>query len=143
MIQRSLLLLLLCAGFTSTASSLFAKSKHSTAGALDREYVAALASANQFLIAWQNQDHEAGIILLTDEAKHRVSEDRLQTLFAPGSAVHQGYEIGRGKKLNAGRYTFPVALFTIGSEHRWVHPRYSQLVVVNTGKDDWAIDKLP
>jgi hypothetical protein len=24
-----------------------------------------------------------------------------------------------------------------------VHPRFSQIVVVNTGKDDWAIDKLP
>jgi hypothetical protein len=144
---RSCFLLFLCAGLSFAASPLFAKSKRSTAGVLDREYVAALASANQFLTAWQTQDHETGIILLSDDAKRQTSEERLQTFFAPGSAVQQGYEISRGKKLKPGRYAFPVTLFTIGSGHKWVHPRLSQIVVVNvvvnTGKDDWAIDKLP
>ena len=144
MSYRSVFLLLLCAGLTFTASPLSAKSKHpSTASLLDREYVAALASANRFLAAWQTQDHEAGIILLTDAAKHQISEDRLQAFFAPGSQIQEGYEISRGKKLAAGRYAFPVALFEVGPDHKWMHPRFSQIVVVNTGKDDWAIDKLP
>ncbi len=144
MSHRSLLLLLLCAGLIFIASPLSAKSKHSTAaGLLDREYVAALATANRFLASWQAQDHEAGIILLTDAAKQQVSEDRLQAFFAPGSAVQQGYEISRGKKLKPDRYSFPVALFEIGPDHKWVHPRFSQIIVVNTGKDDWAVDKLP
>jgi hypothetical protein len=142
--HRSFFLFLLCAGLTFAASPLSAKSKHSPATSLlDRDYVSALASANRFLNAWQTQDHEAGIILLTDAAKQQVSEDRMQAFFAPGSSIQEGYEISRGKKLKPGRYIFPVALFEIGPDHKWVHPRFSQIVVVNTGKDDWAIDKLP
>jgi hypothetical protein len=141
---RSLFLLLLSAGLPFTSSPGSAKNKHpTTASLLDREYVAALASANRFLTAWQTQDHEAGIILLTDAAKRQVSEDRLQAFFAPGAEIQQGYEINRGKKLGAGRYIFPIALFEVGPDHKWVHPRFSQIVVVDTGKDDWAIDKLP
>jgi hypothetical protein len=142
--HRAFFLFLLCAALTIGAIPLSAKSKHSPATSLlDREYVAALSSANRFLTAWQTQDHEAGIILLTDNAKHQVSEDSLQAFFAPGSEIQQGYEINRGKKLGAGRYVFPVALFEVGPDHKWVHPRFAQIVVVNTGKDDWAIDKLP
>ena len=129
-------------GLALTLSPLSAKSKHSAPG-LDREYVAALACANRFLTAWQTQDHETGILLLTDAAKHQISEDRLQAFFAPGSAIQQGYEISRGKKLKPGRYTFPVALFEIGPDHKWVHPRFTQIIVVNSSKDDWAVDKLP
>jgi hypothetical protein len=136
-------LFILCAGLAVGARPLNAKGKHSPPAAIDREYVSALASANQFLSAWQTQDHEAGIILLTNEAKHQISEEKLETFFASGPSVRQGYEIGRGRKLNPGRYTFPVTLFTIGADHKWMHPRASQIVVVNTGKDDWAIDKLP
>jgi hypothetical protein len=136
--------LFLCTGLIFAANPLSAKNKHSAAtGLLDREYVSALASANRFLSAWQTQDHEAGIILLTDAAKQHVSEDRMQAFFAPGSSIQEGYEISRGKKLKPGRYVFPVALFEIGPDHKWVHPRFSQITVVNTGKDDWAIDKLP
>ncbi|MGA9039158.1 MAG: hypothetical protein WB421_01360 [Terriglobales bacterium] len=143
MSYRSLFLLFLCAALALTSAPLSAKSKHSTTGLPDREYVAALGTANHFLTAWQTQDHEAGIILLTDAAKHQVSEDRLQTFFAPGSSIQQGYEISHGKKLKPGRYVFPVTLFEIGADHKWVHPRFSQIIVVNTGKDDWAVDKLP
>ena len=48
---------------------------------LSREYVEALAAANRFLHAWQSQDHEGGLLMLTDEAKRRASEDRLQKFF--------------------------------------------------------------
>jgi hypothetical protein len=138
------MVLLLCTGLCFTAGPLLAKSKRSTPSSLlDREYVGALALANRFLAAWQIQDHEAGIVLLTDAAKRQISEDQLQIFFAPGSEIQQGYEINRGRKLAVGRYTFPVALFEIGPDHKWVHPHFSQIIVVNSGKDDWAVDKLP
>jgi hypothetical protein len=122
---------------------LSAKPKHPATGVLDRDYITALATANRFLTAWQTQDPQTGVMLLTDAAKRQVSEDRLQAFFAPGSEVQEGYEINRGKRVAAGCYSFPVALFEIGPDRKWVHPRFSQIVVVNTGRDDWAIDKLP
>jgi hypothetical protein len=137
------LLFILSATLVSSTISLSAKPKRSATGVLDREYITALATANRFLTAWQTQDPQTGVILLTDAAKRQVSEDRLQAFFAPGSEVQEGYEINRGKRIAAGCYIFPVALFEIGPDRKWVHPRFSQIVVVNTGRDDWAIDKLP
>jgi hypothetical protein len=110
----------------------------------DPNYVFALAAANRFLRAWQTQDHETGLVMLTDAAKHHTSEDRLQTFFSSESAAQPAFEINRGKKLKAGRYSFPVVLFDVASAPRKLqYPRHSHIVVVKTGKDDWAIDKLP
>ena len=110
----------------------------------DPNYVFALAAANRFLRAWQTQDHETGLVMLTDAAKHHTSEDRLQTFFSSESTAQPAFEINRGKKLKAGRYSFPVVLFDVASTSRKSqYPRHSQIVVVKTGKDDWAIDKLP
>jgi len=78
--------------------------------------------------------------MLTDAAKEHISVDQLQEFFSPGAEA--AYEINRGKKLQDGRYVFPVALFEIADGQR-VRPRFSRMVVVRTGKDDWAVDRLP
>jgi hypothetical protein len=101
-----------------------------------------LAAANRFLQAWQNQDHETGLLMLTDAAKQNSSEDRLEAFFTSGHDA--AYEIARGKKLKAGSYAFPVALFTpVAGMSDGVRPQRSQIVVVLAGKDEWAVDKLP
>ena len=122
----------------------WAKGKPSSSG-IDADYIAALAAANEFLHAWQIQDRAAGVILLTDATKHRTSEEKIEELLAPGVGFSQSYEIARGRKLRAGAYSFPVTLFVIGTgkSAKPIRPRYSQIVVVKTGRDDWAIDKLP
>ena len=111
---------------------------------LGRDYVEALAAANRFLHAWQSHDHEGGLLMLSDEAKRHVSEDRLEKFFSKPSNVVEAYEIGHAKTLKARRYTFPVTLFEV-VDSRKVRPRYSQIVVTrtSTGEDDWAIDRLP
>jgi hypothetical protein len=118
-----------------------AKTKSRTSPVVDQNYIAALATANRFLYAWQNHDQETALLLLTDAAKNRISEDQLSALLEGSAPVT--YEITRGKKLNPGRYAFPIALFQPTGQHRWMHPHYSQLIILNTGKDGWAIDKLP
>jgi hypothetical protein len=120
-----------------------AKTKHSPPSpAPDPGYASALAAANRFLQAWQNQDHEAGLLMLTDVAKQHSSEDRLEIFFSSGRDA--AYEIARGRKLKAGRYAFPVALFASGAGiANAARPQKSEIVVVRAGKDEWAIDKLP
>ena len=60
-----------------------ARTKHSPPSpAPDPGYASALAAANRFLQAWQNQDHEAGLLMLTDVAKQHSSEDRLEIFFS-------------------------------------------------------------
>ena len=107
----------------------------------DRGYIAALAAANRFLQAWQNQDHETGLLMLTDTAKQHSSEDRLESFFSSGAEA--AYEIARGKKMKAGRYAFPITLFPFHSgTSKSDRPQKSEMVVVRTVKDEWAIDKL-
>lgn len=108
----------------------------------DRAYASALAAANRFLQAWQNQDHETGLLMLTDAAKQQSSHDRMEMFFSSGS--DSAYEIARGKKLKAGGYAFPITLFSLHSGANWSgRPQKSEIVVVRAGKDEWAIDKLP
>ena len=112
----------------------------------DRGYTSALAAANRFLQAWQSQDHETGLLMLTDDAKQHSSEEHMEIFFSSSSSggTDGAYEIARGKKMKAGRYAFPVRLFPVHSDTtRFGHPQKSEIVVVRTGKDEWAVDRLP
>ena len=139
---RHLALPLIALSLALQASTVsIAKTRHSPASP-DPGYASALAAANRFLQAWQNQDHETGLLMLTDIAKQKSSEDRLEAFFASGHDA--AYEIARGRKLKAGCYVFPVALFTsLTDSASAARPQKSQIVVVRAGKDEWAIDKLP
>ncbi|HST09713.1 MAG TPA: hypothetical protein VLL05_05010 [Terriglobales bacterium] len=111
----------------------------------DSDYVRALGAANDFLHAWQTQDREAGILLLTDRLKQRFSEGALVEFFSRRECRAQSFEIARGKKLAPGRYRFPVSLFQqpASAGSKWIRPQTSSLVVVRTGASEWSIDKLP
>src|SRR5437764_10591363 len=82
---------------------------HSSRAVSDPAYSSALAAANRFLHAWQNEDHEAGIVMLADSARQNLSADSLQTFFSPGADA--AYEIAHGQRLKAGEYAFPLVLF--------------------------------
>ena len=119
------------------------KAKTSTIEA-DRDYVSALTAANDFLHAWQVQDGETGILLLSDSVKHHSSPDLIEAFLQPAVGTTRSYEISHGKKMKDGSYSFPVTLFELASgKTGTVKPHYTQIVVVKAGKNDWAIDKLP
>jgi hypothetical protein len=109
--------------------------------ALNREYVAALTAADRFLQAWQAGDSENGVALLTSHAKDAATTDAVDRFFS--TCAPEAYEIGRGKLLKHGRYEFPVVLVGGAANSSRVRRRFSSIVIVNTGKNDWAVDKLP
>jgi hypothetical protein len=102
-------------------------------------YVSALAVADQFLQAWQTGDAENGIALLTEHAKKNINRDELDKFFS--SSQPSAYEIERGKELSRGRFEFPVVLVSSGTAR--IRRRFSRIIVVNTGENGWAVDKLP
>jgi hypothetical protein len=106
--------------------------------AADSTYVFALAAANRFLHAWQMGDLETGTVLLSDHTRHSHNLEEFERLFS-GDA-ERAFEISRGKG-NRGRYGFPVVLIT--RQGSGVHRKFSEIILVNTGKNDWAVDKLP
>jgi hypothetical protein len=125
---------LICAAAVS-----FARVPSRSSRALDPAYSTALAAANRFLQAWQVQDHETAIVMLTDAARQHTSPEHLQDFFSPGPQA--AYEIAHGKRLGAAQYVFPAVLFGFsGTPSR---PRYCKIIVVRTGKEDWAVDRLP
>ena len=128
--------------FAAPCTPLLAAGGRSASVRVDQDYIAALAAANRFLSAWQNQDHETAILLLTDKVKQHTKEERLDTFFSPSTHTQQAYEISSGKKLRQGCYIFRVTLFNSGQQ-KSPRPRSSRLVVIRSGKNDWAIDKIP
>ena len=111
--------------------------KHSRT--VDPLYGSALAAANRFLHAWQTGDHESGIMMLSDSARQKVSPEKLQTFFSPGEDA--AYEIEHGKRVSSAAYEFPVVLF--GASGTASHPHVCSVTVIRSGKNDWAVDKLP
>jgi hypothetical protein len=139
---RSLFLfLLLSLSALWLGQPLSARSRTAVAYTSGRDYLSALATANRFLHAWQSQDRETGLLMLSDNAKRGVPEDRLQSFLSPGPDA--AYEIGRGRKLQTGGYAFPVVLLGVRGDGKTIRSHASELVVILTGKDDWAIEKLP
>lgn len=119
-----------------------ARSRTPVPAVYDPDYSSALAAANHFLHAWQSEDHETSLIMLTDVAKQQTSEEGLQAFLSGGPKT--AFEIGRGSKLKPGRYVFPITVFALEPDLRKpCHPHYTRIIVTRTGKDDWAIDKLP
>jgi hypothetical protein len=137
-----LILVPLFAGLLSAPTTAKTKPSASSTTSSDRGYASSLAAANRFLQAWQNQDHETGLLMLSDGAKQHISEEQLESFFASGPDA--AYEIVHGTKLKAGRYAFPVTLFAgYSGLDRKERPRKSQIVVALAGKDEWTIDRLP
>jgi hypothetical protein len=105
----------------------------------DPSYSTALATANRFLHAWQTQDHEAGIMMLSDSARERTSLDQLQAFFSPSDQA--AFEIQHGTRINGGEYVFPVVLFGVTESVQ--RPHFCRIVILRTSKGDWVVDKLP
>jgi len=112
--------------------------RHSSRAMLDPAYNSALAAANRFLHAWQIPDHEAGILMLADSGRQGASPESLQAFFSPGPDA--AYEIAHGERVKPGEYEFPLVLFGASADP---HPRWCKLLIVRTGKSDWAVKKLP
>ncbi|HSZ63053.1 MAG TPA: hypothetical protein VK828_14720 [Terriglobales bacterium] len=111
------------------------------ADTLDPGYVFALAAANHFLHDWQTGDAENGMVMLSDTLRHSQDADRVEEFFS--NATNRAFEITRGKG-HSGRYTFPVVLVTPrGSSSTHIMRKFSEIVLIDTGKNDWVVDKLP
>jgi len=120
---------------------LFPLAARARLAALNPGYVAALAAADHFLQAWQAGDSENGMALLTSHAKDTATTDTIDRFFS--NSAPMAYEIGRGKLLKHGRYEFPVVLVSGAPNGGRIRRRFSSIVIVNTGNNDWAVDKLP
>jgi hypothetical protein len=101
----------------------------------------ALAAADHFLHAWQTGDtSKTAWFMLSDGHPPFARAPTNWNSFSP-AATDRAFEITRGHG-HQGRYSFQVVLVTPrGSSH--VTRKFSEIVLVETGKNDWVVDKLP
>lgn len=104
----------------------------------DPGYVSALATANRFLHAWQSGDLENGVVLLSDGLRHSQNADKLEDFFS--KSAERAFEISTGRG-HPGRYSFPIVLVVSKGAH--ATRRSSEITLVDAGKNDWVVDKLP
>lgn len=103
-------------------------------------YVYALAAANHFMHAWQTGDMENGMVELSDGLRHSQNADTLEEYFSNANSKQRSFEIARGTG-HTGRYDFPVVLVSLRGSH--VTRKASDIILIETGKNDWVVDKLP
>jgi len=124
----------------SMPSSAWAKKHKAPVQPTDSNYIAGLATANHFLAAWQSNDQAAAMPFITNRAKQQSTEEGIDKLFSGSST--RAFEITHGRALRQGRYQFSIVLLqTDDSGH--TRRRFAEIVITNTGKNDWAVDKLP
>jgi hypothetical protein len=106
----------------------------------DTGYVFALAAANHFLHAWQTGDLESGMVLLSDGLRHSQNADQMEDFFSNAKTKIRSFEITTGRG-HTGRYTFPIVLVTPKGNH--ITRKFSEITIIEAGKNDWVVDKLP
>lgn len=138
-LRTILIALLVLATQSATPSSARTHGQHSrTAAPSDPGYVSALLTANRFLHAWQAGDLESGMVLISDGIRHSQNPETFEQLFA--ATGDRAYEISTGYG-HRGRYSFPIVL--LAPKGSRITRRSSELTVVDAGKNDWVVDKLP
>ena len=137
--SRSVILALLTVALAASPQA-WARKHKATPNAPDASYPAALAVADHFLIAWQNNDPSAAMPLITNHAKQLATEEGIDKLFS--GPTDRAFEIPHANSARAGRYAFSAVLLQTDTEGH-LHRQFVNFVVINTGKNDWAVDKLP
>ena len=122
------------------------RTKNRASNVIDQDYVLALSAADQFLIAWATRNQDDGLALLSPRLKNKFPEDYFRYyLSGLSNPHHQGFEVGRGKRLPSEGFSFPVAMYEHYTGHKENNglPRLLTIVVVQTGPENWMVDELP
>lgn len=112
----------------------------------DRDYVMALSAADRFLKDWQNYDADDGMALISVRLKAKLAQDVLLKFLSGGeNPGHQAFELGQGKKLGGGRYSFEVRLYEHRTGEGWegMKAKSRKLVLARESPDIWLVDELP
>ena len=122
------------------------KTQKPSAGSIDQDYVLALTAADQFMFAWATRNQDDGLALLSLRLKNKFPEEYFRYYFTGlSNPHHQAFEVGRGKRLPSGEFSFPVAMYMhyTGQKENIGHPKLLTIVVIQAGPEGWLVDELP
>jgi len=124
-----------------------AQTKKSHAGNLiNQDYVLALSAADQFMVAWATRNQDDGLALLSPRLKNKFPEDYFRYYITGlSNPHHQAFEVGRGKRLPSGDFSFPVAMYMhyTGQKENNNSSKPLTIVMIEAGPESWLVDGLP
>ena len=122
------------------------KAKSHARNVINQDYVLALSAADQFLNAWATRNQDDGMALLSPRLKNKFPEDYFRYyLSGLSNPHHQAFEVGQGKRLTSGKFSFPVMMYLhyTGQKETNEHPKSLTIVMVQAGPENWLVDALP
>jgi hypothetical protein len=120
--------------------------KSHTTNLINQDYVLALSAADQFLYAWATRNQDDGLAMISPRLKNKFPEEYLRSYISGiSNPHHQAFEVGRGKRLPSGGFSFPVAMYEhyTGQKEANGPPKPLTIVVVQAGPENWLVDELP
>ena len=138
--------MILFAGILAANPALAQRGRNHSAATANQDYILALTTADQFMHAWATRNQDDGLALLTPRLKGRFPEDYFRYYVSGlSNPHHQAFEIGRGKRLPSGAYSFPVVMYLHynGQKESAPFPKPLTITVVQAGPESWLVDDLP
>jgi len=122
------------------------RTRRRAASGVDQNYVLALTAADQFMVAWATRNQDDGLALLSPRLKNKFPEDYFRYYVSGlSNPHHQSFEIGRGKRLPSGAFSFPVTMYMhySGQKENAPFPKPLTITVIQAGPESWLVDDLP
>ncbi|MHB8653416.1 MAG: hypothetical protein ACYDA9_06010 [Terriglobia bacterium] len=113
---------------------------------IDQDYVLALSAADQFMVAWATRNQDDGLALLSPRLKNKFPEDYFRYYISGlSNPHHEAFEVGRGKRLSSGGFSFPVVMYMhyTGQKENISPPKPLTIVMIQAGPESWLVDELP
>lgn len=120
--------------------------KRHASNLIDQDYVLALSAADQFMYAWATRNQDDGLALLSPRLKNKFPEEYLRSYISGiSNPHHQAFEVGGGKRLPSGGFSFPVAMYMhyTGQRENSGPPKPLTIVMIQAGPENWLVDELP
>lgn len=112
----------------------------------DRDYLQALAAADEFCHAWRKGDFADGAALLTPRLKSQHTDRQIADAIAGGdNYTHAAYEIFSGEKLGDDRFAFKVRLLRrfSGDTRDLIDGPIERIVLQRGDAGLWRVDEFP
>lgn len=113
---------------------------------IDQDYVLALSAADQFMYAWATRNQDDGLAMISPRLKNKFPEDYFRYYITGlSNPHHQAFEVGRGKRLPSGAFSFPVTMYMHYTGQKEAHgpPKPLMIVMIQAGPESWLVDELP
>lgn len=114
---------------------------------IDKNYLLAINTINNFLIAWLDRDYDKGVELLSKEAKNSVPQEDLRMFFSGlSNPQHQGFEVIGKEHVDNNKIRFQVWLYeyyTGETPPSVEKPKPYSIDVIQVNEDSWVVNNLP